>query len=210
MFDDRRVSKLITELGDPDRLVRSSAIWLLIDAGVAARTALPTLKKLLDDESESFVRLGAAAAICRIAPNDSEEALPVLLAELHDNKFEYRDAACRFIGELGQKAEAAIPTLLNLLDDESETVRCSASEAIGRISGDWTDAIEIGIRLLQDSDCLLRVVAAKHFAMIGIGAKPAIPRLQRLLGYVDWDVRLDVEVVLADIQALRLRQDVAR
>ena len=128
--------------------------------------------------------------------------LPVLMAELHDNDFMQRDTACAFIGGIGPNANAAAPTLLLLLDDEIESVRCSAGVAIGKMTGDWRHAIEVGLTLVQDSDWLLRVLGAEHFAAIGAEAKPAIPRLRGLLGSVQWQVRLDVEEVLADISSL--------
>src|SRR5579872_7065573 len=154
---DPCITDLIEDLADPDRLVRSSAVWSLIDCGEAGRPALPALKKLLEEESEVYIRLGASGAICRIAPDEADAVLPILLAGLHDNDFMNRDAACKFVGEIGPRANAAIPSLLNLLDDETETVQCSASEAIGRISGDWSHAIEIGLTLVQSSDSLIRI-----------------------------------------------------
>ena len=91
---------------------------------------------------------------------------------------------------------------LDLLDDETESVRCSASEAIGRISGDWSHAIEIGLTLIQSSDTLIRIVGAELFQAIGVEAKAAVPRLRGLLAGVQWEVRIDLEEVLADIEAL--------
>ena len=158
--------------------------------------------KLLEEESDMYIRLGAAGAICRIAPDEADAVLPVLLAELHDNNFVHRDTACKFVGEIGPRANAAVPSLLNLLDDEAETVQCSASEAIGKITGDWSHAIEVGVKLIQHPDWLIRVVGAEHFAVIGTKAKPAIPRLRELLGCVEWEVRLDVEEVLDEIRGL--------
>jgi len=199
MSDDRSMAEIIDGLSDPDRLVRTSAVWNVMDWGESGRPALPALKKLLDDQREPYIRLGAAGAICRIAPDEAEGVLPVLLADLHDNDFMQRDTACMFIGRIGPKAEAAVPTLRLLLDDEIETVRCSAADAIGRISGDWSHAIEIGLTLIQSSDFLIRIVGAEHFEAMGTEAKAAMPRLRGLLRCVEWQARVDVEEVLDEI-----------
>ena len=95
-------------LGDPDRLVRNSAIWKLSDFGRAAQNAVPELKKLLNVETETNIRLGAAGAICRLDPIEAEGVLPVLMAGLHDNDFMNRDTACMFVGGLGPKGHGAI------------------------------------------------------------------------------------------------------
>jgi len=202
MSEAPTIPDLIDDLSDPERLMRTSAVWKLMDFGESGRAALPALIRLLDNESEMYIRLGAAGAICRIAPVEAEAILPVLMAGLHDNDFVNRDTACMFVGGIGLKAHAAIPTLLNLLDDETESVQCSASEALGRISGDWSHAVEVGVELLQSPDWLIRVVGSEHFQAIGIEAKAAIPRIRELLGSVEWQLRQDVEEVLADIEAL--------
>ena len=202
MANTPSIPELIEDLTSTDRLVRNSAIWELRDCGQTAREAVPELLKLLGVETDSHIRLGAAGAICRIDPNEAEALLPILMAGLHDNDFMNRDTACMFVGGIGPKAHAAIPTLLNLLDDETETVRCSASEAVGRVSGNWSHAIEIGLTLIQNSDSLIRIVGAEHFEALGVEAKAALPRLRELLAAVEWELRLDVEEVVADIEAL--------
>jgi len=204
MPDVPRISDLINDLADPDWHVRLSAIWLLVDAREAGIPALPSLKKLLDHEDNQLLRLGAAVAVTQIAPHKADDVLPLLLAELHDDNFLHRETASKFIGNLGQRATVALPALIVLLEDEDEdvTVRCSASEAVGRISGDWSQAVEVGLSLIHDADWLTRVVAQEHFGAMGIEAKAAVPRLRALLCVVEWDVRLDLEVVLADIEAL--------
>lgn len=99
---------------------REAAAILLGELGSAARAAIPALEQCLEDTNE-WVRLAAAQAVCRIG-GDSKKALPVLLAILDSQPAPSHGQSpspnnyglirtIEAIEEMGPAARPAIPAL---------------------------------------------------------------------------------------------------
>jgi len=191
------VESLIADLADPDRLLRNNAVWALIDIGEAARPAIPALKLILDDHSEPYIRLSAAGAISRIAPEDPS-ALPILLEALRDPLFVHRTIACEFLGE--RRSKSAVLNVMPLLGDPEFSVRFAAGEAIGKTFNYWMHAVAVCVAMLKDADSITRRAGKECLMSLGVHAKADMDLLQMALVDAPWEARLDIEEALDELR----------
>ncbi len=190
---------LINALEDPDQLVRIAAVDPLARFGRKAHAAIPVLNKWLEDERE-YIRLTAAAAICRIEPEQIPKLLAVLMTGLESNlSLDQRHAAAA-IGNLGAAGAPALSVLGRMLGDDSADVRCDAANAIWGITGDPTISIRVGVDLLGAEDWLERYVGVKHLGMMGPVAKPALSDLRRFLSGDDLGIQTVVATAIERIE----------
>ncbi|MFG1998757.1 hypothetical protein ACGFNU_06375 [Spirillospora sp. NPDC048911] len=108
--------------GDPDQVLptlrrcltevdgqeRNAAVALAA-MGVDGAPAADSLRGLLDDGTQQWIRLDAAVALWRTT-GDAETALPVLLGLWNENAYA-RSHIARTAGEMGAAAQAALPVL---------------------------------------------------------------------------------------------------
>jgi HEAT repeats/PBS lyase HEAT-like repeat len=112
-------------------VLRAGAAWDLVELGPAAKEAVPTLIKALNDD-DLYVRLDAAAAFGRIG-RDAAPAVPALAKALSDQHGGVRYNAALSLGRLGPLAKAALPALIGCLHDQDADVRREAKAALKRI-----------------------------------------------------------------------------
>jgi TPR repeat protein len=103
----------LVEWLNQDKVQNRSAhvIDLLGDFGVEAKSAIPPLRRIMN-EDRSSVRMNAATALGKI-DETPDEAVAMLVNEL---RFGNEAEAAAAIGELGPRAVAAVATLLTLLE----------------------------------------------------------------------------------------------
>ena len=104
---------------------------------IAAKEAIPTLRKMLTGNADPFVHVACLWALVRIHPNDPQlvaEAVPALAKALGVSDREMvRIEIAGTLGNLGVAAKPALPALQKALQDENETVRTVAAKAIEQI-----------------------------------------------------------------------------
>ena len=112
---------------------RATGARLLGDCGAAALPVLPAVAKLLKDP-EGDVRVAAAEALLKIAPEKQGEAALVALAEaLKSPDLLVRLRAAEALGGLGPRAKGVLPDLRAVLQDPEPEVRHAAREAVKRV-----------------------------------------------------------------------------
>jgi len=124
---DRKIEKLVEQLGDNKFRVREAATKELI---VLGKRAVPALRKALRS-TDADVRLRAQVIL-----NEIESGVPFLLTELADKDPKVRKSAAERLGQLGDKAKGAVPALVKALKDPDESVREAAASAIAAIEPD--------------------------------------------------------------------------
>jgi HEAT repeat protein len=120
---------------DPDAVLRSYVIRTLGQLGEPARTAVPALLKARHDP-DAGVRLSAACALVRIAPQQSKDVVPDLTMGLQAAEWWVRAGAARALGDIGGNAKLAVPRLAICLDDPIKPVRKGAAAALKKIDPD--------------------------------------------------------------------------
>jgi HEAT repeat protein len=194
---DVAIPDLIERLTDDDRLVRNSTVWALMEFGEAARPAIPALKRLLDDHTEPYIRLGVAGAISRIAPEDSA-ALPVLIEGLRNPLGIHRATACELLGE--RRNKTGVLKAMALLSDPEFSVRFAAGVAVGKTFNYWFHAVAVCIAMLKDADWITRRAGKECLLSLGAHAKADMDLLKMAIVDAEWDVRIDLEEALDELR----------
>lgn len=162
---------LAKALTDPDRSVRRAALAALKTIKPGPQIMLPLMGKLLGD-AEPEVAVRALDALAEAG----EEAIPVLIAALSDNKTRYW--ACLALGEMGPKAKDALPSLTNALADNRPEVLREVLLCMGHIGPD-AKALPAITAQLDNKDDSVKEAAAFALAMMGAEAASALPKLQQ-------------------------------
>lgn len=194
----KSIEDFIAELASPDRLVRSKAIYSLNEIGVAARPAIPALKRIMNDGSEPFLQIIAAGAVGAIA-RDDPDAVPVLVAALNDPIGFNRATACELLGE--RRHKSGVLSTMKLLNDEDCSVRFAAAEAIGLTFGNWLHAVAVCVVMLKDADSKIRAMGAESILSIKTFVQNDLDVLEMVAVDASSDVRFDIEEVLAQLRS---------
>lgn len=134
------VSALIALLGDTSltkeqTMLRLGAAMALGAIGPEANSALPALRKTVQNATEQVVRIHAFTAIKRINPDD-KTAIPALLANLSSNNLGVQVTSLTCLGMLGKDAETALPKLNQFRKSQDPAIQALAEYAIARIQND--------------------------------------------------------------------------
>ncbi len=129
-FGEPAAGVLITALSDRNAAVRYWAASELGDQGVVRKTAIPALRKMMQ---EKFVglRISAAYALCRFG--DVKQGLPVLIEALKFPERGVANSAADFLARIGPPAEGAVDALTQATKHQDYHVRGAALEALRRI-----------------------------------------------------------------------------
>lgn len=127
------LEKLLGYDGDGSDGARVVGATALGEIGPPAVSALPALLKRLKDE-DGDVRVAAAVALVRIAPDKhAEAALAAIVAELKNPDLLIRIVAADALGDLGPRARPAAAALNGALKDPEPEVRQAAKDAQSRV-----------------------------------------------------------------------------
>ena len=172
-----------------DVLVQSAAISSLGALGPKASSARPVLLELLESDARGrplfdfAVRRQAAIALGKMgAP--IEEALPALMNAIKHDALTVAIGAAAGIGELGPAAKDAIPLLTEFLDS-GDALALESAFAVCRIGGDHArTCLPLLLGTLDDQswgNMAGLEVATQALARLGPAARPALPKLMRLV-----------------------------
>lgn len=138
VYLDKPLEHWLWHLEHPDPLLRrlgAHAISMIGPEG--GSPAIKALTAALDD-SQSFVRIWAAAALARVDPSQAR-ALETLLAGLRDPQSFVRSLSAWHLGRLGPNLsgiEQALPVLCEMLHDEDPSARAEAEVALKALQVD--------------------------------------------------------------------------
>lgn len=114
--------------------LRRAAVEALGAIGPAAKEAVPTLAKLVDEAPSGLLRVAAAVALWKIAKDAF--ALSALVAAIRDPDWDIRLGAINALRTLGVEASQAAPTLLSMLEEPDPSVRAAVADALWAIDRD--------------------------------------------------------------------------
>ncbi|MEW6306165.1 MAG: HEAT repeat domain-containing protein [Verrucomicrobiota bacterium] len=167
--------------------------------GSAARPALPAVEERLQ-HPELMVRSAAACAICRIAPERTEEMLGVLTNLLESADSGRKPTLLRDIADLGAPARTLEAQLLVLarMDDWIST---EAARALAKIeSPKAKETLPAVIAQLRHVNVNNRRRAVRTVATMGAGAKELLPVLKELYDDPAPDVRETARKAVREIE----------
>lgn len=165
-------------LDSEDASTRAESACDLGSLGVRAAEAAPDVAKLLRDRAPR-VRMSAAAALLRIAPNDNR-GVETLAMGLTGDDVAVRRHAARAAGLAGPAATCLVPKLAVLLSDSDPLVRRTALEAIATLGPAAAAALDRVVPLLDQPETAID--AADALGRFGPAARSALKPLSKLLG----------------------------
>jgi HEAT repeat protein len=160
----RGVPRLIADLKNSDRSVRTSAAGVLAQLGPEAESAEAALINALKDP-DSRVTSAAADAVLRVAPS-ARFKVPVLIDIVKGGGQVTRNDAAIALGDLGPLAVEAVPVLSGALKDTYWAVRVNAANALGSIGPSAATAVPVLLEALKDPEPRVQSAAAAALGRI--------------------------------------------
>ncbi len=108
-------------------IVRREAALTLAAIGEDAKTALPALRKALEDEN-GFGRVAAATALAKLGQDTT--GIPLLVEALADQSVVGTRVAADALADIGPLAKDAVPSLVGALHDPAPCARVAAARAL--------------------------------------------------------------------------------
>lgn len=135
-LDAAAQARLLEELKSDDVVRRKQALLALQGGPVLERRMLLALASLMRNDSDRWVREGAALAL-RDQGVQASEQVPQLIDALEDEDEMVRWRAAEALGRIGPAAQAALKSLRGhaASPSEVEVVRAACERAIERIEG---------------------------------------------------------------------------
>lgn len=131
---------LMDSASDMEVVVRYSSVSALGRIGVAAKTALPLLLKILTSDSSPAIRGQAVLAVSRVGFGDQETVLPALMTALETDN-EVAATAASVFASWGEQGTPAVPSLVKALRAGDSRVHQSAAISLGKIGPKAKDAV---------------------------------------------------------------------
>jgi HEAT repeat protein len=182
-------------VGHPNAQVRLSALDILEALGADAAPVASAVIKALSD-SNRFVRWAAARALGRMAPADSDRAVPALIDLLRDPDADLRVSATRTLAAYGPAALPALLPLTAALASEDPVQRVAALHALENIGSDAKPALAAIRDALEDRDSQVRRSAARLLGKFGPYASEALNSLRLRLNDSSPEVRAEAREAL--------------
>ena len=190
------VHELTLRLTDEDRSVVVTAMFALKRLAQFARSAIPALKIVMDDTTEPYFRIVAAATLGKIVPEDPHP-IPILVAALDDPNSLNRATACEFLGE---RRHSAVLNTMKLFNDPDFVVRFAASKAYSKFTENWMHAVAICVAMLKDDSETNRAMGGECLLSIRRYAQDHLDLLTMAMADCSWQARIDIEEVLAELR----------
>ncbi|MCS6864089.1 MAG: HEAT repeat domain-containing protein [Gemmataceae bacterium] len=154
---------------------RRQCVKLLTMLGADARSAAPSLTRLLRDENNAELRCDAARALASL---EAYSAIPALQKALQDDAARVRLAAAESLIELGVAAEVVLPVLTQALKSPRPEEQQQAAWLIGQLGPEATAALLDFHRALGESESFTTLRLIEALGRIGPAAKELVPLIK--------------------------------
>lgn len=178
--------------------VRLAALYVLESLEGVAAPAADTLVNALQD-ADPYVRMGAARALGRMAPQGGDKATVALGKLLEDDNGDVRITTVTVLGRYGPAGKAAVPALGRVIRGGEAAMRLEAIRAVVAVGAEAQPAIPALISALSFADVAVRSAAARALGTFGPAAKDAVKPLRLALDDADATVRLAAGEALVNI-----------
>jgi HEAT repeat protein len=137
-----------------------------------------------------------AAVILSRYGSDAAEAVPALMAVVHDPNPHVRSAVISALGQVGADTEGVVPALIQAQSDEIVEVRQSAARIFRYDRSQAQTVVPALIQALGDSDNNVRLTAIESLQWLGRDASLAIPPLINTMKDQDAGIRQAASIAL--------------
>ncbi len=175
--DEADLPALIQKLASPDAMVRAEAAEDIRCLGRKARAASVPLNQA-SGGSRLSSPTGRGVGVLLINPKDAQ-AMAALSQGLESKDLAERREAARATAFAGAGAGPLADKLAGLLKDSDASMRIAALQAITVLGPAAAKAADAVTLLLDDPDS--NIAAADALGAIGAAARPALPRLAKML-----------------------------
>ena len=173
VYEKKPLSAWLKQLHDKDPDSRKRAAYAMRDLGPKAKEAVPTLLKMLKEDSSVEPRQWAAYALATVAPKDPVVPRALIEAMQNDAAEKVRSSASYALSNMEPKPTLVIPELKQLLRNKSADVRKNAVEALAAIQ-EPKALTSFLISSLGDKDAGVRDTIAFYLAVSGENSLPAL------------------------------------
>ena len=160
-----------------DSATRRACIAFLGAIGADARSAAPSLVRLLTDESPE-TRASAARALGSLG---AHSAIPALIKALEDKSAPVQLGAVGSLISLGASAETVLPVITTALRAEQAEETYTAAKLLGDLGPEAAPAVPMVNNDLPGADPLLTALLADAIGRVGPAAKDVLPVLKTKL-----------------------------
>ena len=179
LYAGRTLAAWVADLKDADALVREEAIEVIGQAGRAARSATPELRKLLK-AGDPEARLRAALAVWKVG-GDAEGIAAVLAGGMKDASPAVRREALGALGAMGADAAVAARAVVDGLDDPDPATRTQADVTLRQLGRVALPALMESLRSERPAARLSALTHLVTYAVPSLG-KEHVPALEARLG----------------------------
>jgi hypothetical protein len=200
LLQRQRMAGLLKDLKAPVESDRMRAARALGDESAAAGEALAALVEAGRDASP-VVRCEAALSLGRLDPS-GQSSDPALRELLGDKAASVRVCAGSALAKRG--ASLGVLALVKELEGVDPATRLQAARRLGDLGpGAALATSTLAKQLRADKERENRMAYLKTLGQIGAGARAAVPAIAELSGDPDMGLRVQANMVLAQIQAPR-------
>jgi HEAT repeat protein len=168
--------------------VRLAALYALEELEGGAAPAMDVLVKALQD-GDPFVRWAAARVMGKMAPAQSDKAVPALAKALADENGDVRATAAAALERYRSAAKEAVPALAKAVASGEPEMRVLAIRALGAVGTEAKPAVPDLAKALTAAEPEVRLEAVRALGKLGPTARPARDALLKLLDDPDVEVR---------------------
>ena len=184
-FVDEKTSMLSEQIAESLPIANEIMLVQLLDAlkqyGTTASGQFDDVAEYLSHESPE-VRSAAVTCLAGIALRP-QQAIQAIMPLLKDGDWIVRRNAAQSLGEYGPAAKSAVASLFLMLQNEVDEE--AARGALRSIDDAGPEALDVLLSGLDSEDRRIRFYAMFLIGKIGPDAKPAIPKLEAMLGQTD-------------------------
>jgi HEAT repeat protein len=196
-----QVSQLIEQLENPEAAQRVQAVRSLGEIGPEARSAIPRLMTLLNDQTSAesiYVTVGDSAVDTLV--EIGSEAVFELTNAVKEDDSETARAAAVALERIGPKAWPALPALIGRVNSPDVVLRHQLIDSISELDQTGETAIPVLLPMLRDHEPEIREAAASALGSYGTDSADAIDALLSLLHDRAPVVRAHAALALAQIR----------
>ncbi|HVV99655.1 MAG TPA: HEAT repeat domain-containing protein [Planctomycetaceae bacterium] len=193
---------LIAKLSDRSPSARGEAASQLGELGPEAKSAVPRLIELLNDETRYTFAfpmgdLRVASAASDALANIGAESVEHLGNALEKSSAVVRKYAVRSLQKIGTDASTALPQLMRTANDPDPAVRSAVVAALGAIDRQGDVCVPLLCELIRDTDTGVRRQALQSLGCFPATARTTVPEILSVLKDADSLVRLYAVTALA-------------